>query len=33
MRLDMGIPGPDPLFMVWVMISPLSSLHVSSCPL
>ena len=32
MRLDMGQPWASPLFMVWVMISPLSSLHVSSCP-
>ena len=28
----MGQPWASPLFMVWVMISPLSSLHVSSCP-
>ena len=32
MRLDMEHPWANPLFMVWVMISPLSSLHVSSCP-
>ena len=25
-------PGPDPFSWLWVMISPLSSLHVSSCP-
>ena len=28
----MGHPWARPLLMVWVMISPLSSLHVSSCP-
>ena len=32
MRLDMVQPWARPLFMVWVTISQLSSLHVSSCP-
>ena len=32
MRLDMGQPWASPLFMVWVMKSPSSSLHLSSCP-